>query len=120
MIAASATNTVTGLDAFDTRIARAALIPGIIAKYAQLIVETAQAYAPVETGGLRASIHAALSNAAAVISAGEGLPDARAILMEFGFYHAGSGTFVQHAYLRPAIEQHINAYLAEIRAALAR
>jgi hypothetical protein len=89
-------------------------IAGIVEKYATLIVETARRYAPVATGALRASIHATLEAFAATISAGEGLPDARAIFMEFGFHHHGSGVFVQRPFFRQAVEQYAAAFVREI------
>lgn len=85
----------------------------LIDKYAALIVARAKQLSPVDTGALRASITSHLETMAADITAGEGLPDARAVYMEYGtrYIHPRS-------YLRPAVEQYRAAFLAELQTAL--
>jgi hypothetical protein len=117
-ITGSIQTTVTGLQGWATRIAKAQQLQAITARYANLIAETARGLAPVDTGGLAASIKVVLGSYTAKIQAGEGLPDARAIYQEIGFHHYISGAFIQNAYLRPAVERHIDAWKAEIMAAM--
>ena len=117
-ISGSITTTVTGGNTLARRAAKAQALAAIVARYANLIAEVARSLAPVDTGALAASIRVTLSGYTARISAGEGLPDGRAVFQELGFHHWISGAFIQNAYLRPAVERHLSAFFAEIRAAL--
>jgi hypothetical protein len=93
----------------DALIARLESLPAIVEKYADLIVEAAKRYAPVDTGALRDSITAHLNGLTAEITAGEGLPDIRAIVMEYG-----SSTIPARYYFRPAVEQFALAFIIEV------
>jgi hypothetical protein len=60
------------------------------------------------------TITAHLEAFAAEITAGEGLPDGRAIFNEFG-----TSRMAAHPYFRPAVERYIPAFLAELQTLLA-
>jgi hypothetical protein len=97
----------------DALIARVERLQGIVAKYADLIVQEAKRLSPVDTGALRASITAHLDGLMAEITAGEGLPDIRAVVMEYG-----SSRVAARSYLRPAMERYAPDFIREIQAAL--
>lgn len=97
----------------DDLIARLERLPAIVEKYATLIVEAAKRYAPVDTGALRDSITAHLNGLTAEITAGEGLPDARAVYMEYGTAHV-----LPRYYFRPAVEQYALAFIIEVEKVL--
>jgi hypothetical protein len=117
-ITGSLVTTISGADAWDRRIANVAKLPAIVQHYGELIAATARELAPVDTGGLVASIKAVLQGWAVKISAGEGLPDGRAVFQEMGFHHWISGAFIINSYLRPAVEQNIAAFFQAVKAAL--
>lgn len=98
----------TGIDALLSGLE--ARINAVIDKYAALIVARAKELSPVDTGALRASVTAHLTTLAAEITAGEGLPDARAVYMEYGTRYIRA-----RSYLRPAVEQYRAAFLAELQ-----
>jgi HK97 gp10 family phage protein len=101
--------TTTDTADLDTIIRRLESLPAIVEKYADLIAEAAKRYAPVKTGALRDSIVAHLNGLTAEITAGEGLPDARAVYMEYGTAH-----IVPRYYFRPAVEQYALAFIIEV------
>ena len=49
----------------------------------------------------------------AEVTAGEGLPDARAVYMEYG-----TARIAPRAYMRPAMERYADAFIAEVQAVL--
>jgi hypothetical protein len=100
--------------ALDALIARAEGVEALVAKYAALIVEEARRLAPVDTGALRESIAATLDGMAAEIIAGEGLPDIRAVAMEYG-----NARVAAHPYLRPSVERYAAAFIEEVAAVFA-
>jgi HK97 gp10 family phage protein len=93
------------IDGIDGRIA------AIVEKYADLIVQEAQAIVPVATGALRASITSHLNGWTAEIAAGEGLD--YAVLIEYGTVRHRAQPFI-----RPAVERYAAGFIREIQAAL--
>src|SRR5262245_53471656 len=85
----------------------------IVEKYADKICGDAIRYAPVRTGRLMESIHVVDPGIqmARDVMAGEGLPDKRAIYMEYG-----TATISPRSYLRPAVEGWIGQFQDEINA----
>jgi HK97 gp10 family phage protein len=113
--------TTVSTESIDALILRFALIPALIEKTANLIVTEMQRLAPYddrptrpEGPHLRDTITAHLEAFAAEITAGEGLPDGRAIFNEFG-----TSRMAAHPYFRPAVERYIPAFLAELQTLLA-
>jgi hypothetical protein len=113
--------TTVSTEKIDALIAKYALIPALIAKYAALIVTEMQRLAPYddrpsrpEGPHLRDTITAHLEAFAAEITAGEGLPDGRAVFNEYGTAHMAA-----HPYFRPAIERYVPSFLVELQALLA-
>jgi HK97 gp10 family phage protein len=97
----------------DELIAKYALIPALIEKYADMAVALIRQYARVDTGEMRDSAKRVLEAWAAEISVGEGLPDARAIFNEYGSVHMAAQPMV-----RPAMEQIAAPFFAELAALL--
>jgi hypothetical protein len=115
-MSASITTTVS-TEGIDALILRFALIEPLIAKYAALIVTEMQRLAPYddrpsrpEGPHLRDTITAHLEAFAAEITAGEGLPDIRAVVQEYG-----SSKQAAHPYFRPALERYVPAFLLELQ-----
>jgi len=106
------TTDTVGLDAL---IARMTALQAVVAEYAEKIAETARSLSPTDTGALRDSITVTLNGLAATITAGEGLPDARAVAEEFGYMHHGSGAFIAHPYMTPAVEQHLPEFIRAVQ-----
>jgi hypothetical protein len=110
--------TTVSTEGIDELIAKYAAIPEIVAKYAALIVTEMQRLAPYddrpsrpEGPHLRDTITAHLEAFAADITAGEGLPDGRAIFNEYGTAHMAA-----RPYFRPAIERYVPGFLLELQA----
>jgi HK97 gp10 family phage protein len=104
--------TTTDTSGIEALILRFALIDPLIAKYAALIEAAAKRYVPVKTGALKASITTELEAMAATITAGEGLTYAAAV-------EYGTSRMSARPYMRPAAEQYIPAFIAELQALLA-
>jgi HK97 gp10 family phage protein len=109
---------VVDLTELDLTIARMQAIPALIATYVNLIVAEMQRLAPYDDRPnrpdgphLRDTITAHLEGLTAEITAGEGLPDARAIFNEYGTVHMAA-----RPYFRPAMERYVPAFLAELQA----
>jgi HK97 gp10 family phage protein len=95
----------------DAMIARVEHLDAIVAKYAALIEARAKQLVPVLTGALRDSITTHLEGLAAEIVAGEGLD--YAAIIEYGGYNRPA-----KPYIRPATEEYVAAFVAEIWAAM--
>ena len=104
-------------DDLDRLVENLTNIDAILDQYAALMERRAKALAPTETGALRASITASVSDHGITLSAGAGLPDPRAAMQEYGFHHIG-GAFIQHPYLRPAFEEYRQRLIDELTAAM--
>jgi hypothetical protein len=109
--------TTVSTESIDALILRFALIPALIEKTANLIVTEMQRLAPYddrptrpEGPHLRDTITAHLEAFAADITAGEGLPDIRAVVQEYG-----SSKQAAHPYFRPALERYVPAFLLELQ-----
>lgn len=85
----------------------------IVAKYALLIERQMKADVAVDSGALRDSIYHVLEGMAARVIAGQGLPDARAIFVEFGTYKMAAQPYAVNA-----LEMFKAAFVAELRAAM--
>lgn len=101
------------LAALDDLILRMAGIEAVVVKYAEKIAQEANRLAPRDTGALAASIHAVLEGMSATIIAGEGLPDIRAVAMEYG-----NARVPAQSYMRPAVERYAEEFIAAVQAAL--
>jgi HK97 gp10 family phage protein len=111
-VSASVVTTVD-TSGIDELIAKYALIPAIVAKYADLIVAEMRRLARVDSGEMRDSIVAHLEAWAAEMTIGEGLPDARAVFNEYGTAHMAAQPMA-----RPAMERYGPAFAAEIAAVI--
>lgn len=89
-----------------------AAVQAVVAEYATLIAREAQANAPVDTGALRASIHAELGRLAARVVAGGGDVDYAA------FVEFGTSRMAAQPYLFPAYEMHWQAFVLAVRDAV--
>lgn len=107
-MSASVTTEVS-TESLDALIAKYALIPALIEKYADMAVALIRQYARVDTGEMRDSAKRTLEAWAAEISIGEGLPDARAVFNEYGTVHIAA-----HPMVRPAMEQIAEPFFAEL------
>lgn len=102
----------------DRRIAMLARIEAVIADFAQRIYDTAYPNIPEETGRDRASLKIIRDGLSATISLGQGIDPPYPVYQELGFHLAATGQFIQNAALIPAFEQHREAFVAAIRAAV--
>jgi hypothetical protein len=82
------------------------------------VLQRAIELVPVDTGELRSSIRVEPITDGFAITAGEGLPDARARFQEYGFHHYITQQFIQNAFLRPALEENRTVIIAAIARAL--
>ena len=85
----------------------------LIEEYTLRISRSAKARAPVDTGALRDSIRTEILKAANEIigrvTAGEGLPDIRAIVQEYGSRYQNA-----QPYLHPSFEEHYRDFIRDL------
>lgn len=86
----------------------------IVARNAFKVERAAKQLAPVDTGVLRASIRTNLQGLEAEI----GSSVEYAVYQEYGFVHKGSGAFIIHPFITPAIAAQSGPFLAEVAAAV--
>jgi hypothetical protein len=109
--------TIVSTSGIEKRIAGLLTIPAIIDHYAQLIFDSADPLIPRKTGADAATLEIIRDALSATIRLGAGLPGGYGYLLEVGYHHVGSGTFVQRPALLPAFLMHRDAFIEAVRLA---